>query len=217
MSQTANYVAAALLGAGSTTTADTSYTQPTAGTVGIVCTAPSTGARIDNISGITLGTSVAGLARLWSCEGRAGKTVLSISSSGTTATCTTTTPHGLVTGELVTFQGAFPIGFNVVGVAITVTSTTAFTFTIPSLSNASAIELGEFSVTPATPVYNLLQEIPIIAVTGSTTLKAHQFAFDSQRDSDFLPLVLPAGHSLRVTVSTTQTNALRVTARGGSF
>jgi len=86
MSASANYANSPVIGSGTTTTADTSYTQPTAGTVGIIYTAPSTGARIDNIDNITLGTSVAGLLRLWLCEGVVGATVSSITFSTTTAT-----------------------------------------------------------------------------------------------------------------------------------
>lgn len=217
MSQTANYAATPVFGAATTITADTSYSAPTLATEGIVYTAPAEGARIDNISGVSQGTSTAGLARLWVAEGCAGRGVLSISSSGTTATMTTTDSHGLVTGDLVTLQKVFPIGFNVKDAPVTVISGTIFSFPIPNLSNVPALTVGSYSASPAVPVQSLLAEIPIVAIIGSGTNRAFRFSFDSQRDTDFLPLLLPPGHSLRVTVSVSQTHALRVVARGGSF
>lgn len=217
MSSTANYAATPIIGAGSTTTADASYSQPTNGTVGVLVTAPSTGARIDNIDALTQGTSVAGLARLFVCDGTPGATISSITSATTTATVTTAAAHNLITGDLVTHFGAFPIEYNVSSVAITVLSATTYTYTMVSASSVSASTVGAYSATRASPVYKLLAEIPIIAVVGSTTNRAFAFSLDSQSNSDFMPIVLPAGYSLRMTVSVTQTNALRAVARGGSF
>lgn len=217
MSSTANYAATPLIGAGSTTTADTSYTAPANATVAVLANAPSGGARIDNIDAVTQGTSVAGLARLWTCDGTPGAVISSITSVTTTATVVTATSHGLITGDLVSVWGAFPIEFNVNGAAVTVISATSFSYTIVTAASVPALTVGAYSSTRVAPVYKLLAELPIIAVTGSATAKAFGFSLDSQSNSDFMPINLPPGYSLRMTVTTTQTNALRAVARGGSF
>lgn len=81
-------------------------------------------------------------------------TVSTLTSVGTTATCTMSVAHGLKTGMSITISGFTPAGYNGTYV-ITVTSTTAFTFT---LSGA----LGVVTVTgTATPP-------AFFAVTGVT-------------------------------------------------
>ncbi len=210
------------LGAGTSTTADTSYTQPTNSTVGVDVTALSSGARIEAIEGITLGTSVAGLLRLWTCEGTPGPTMVSITFVGTTATVTCSTPHGLSTGALITMQGVTPVDYNIKNTAVTVTSTTVFTYvmgTTPTVAAqlVSSLVVGQFSYTPATPVYHLWQEVPIVAITGSTTVPAFRApTFNSVTNPDIMPLQLPAGWSLRHTVTVTQTSAMQITGRGGN-
>lgn len=211
------YAATPLVQSGTTTTADASYTAPTNATVGVIAVAPSTGARIDNIDMTCLGTSVAGLARLWTCDGTPGPVISSITSVTTTATVNTATNHNLITGDLISLSGAFPVEYNVRAVAVTVVSATSFTYTIVSTGSVAALAVGEFSSTHTAPVYHLLAELPIIAVVGSSTVRAFSTSLDSQSNSDFMPIHLPGGHSLRLTVSTTQTNALRAVARGGSF
>ena len=211
------YAATPLIQSGTTTAADASYTAPTNATVGVVAVAPSAGARIDNIDFTTLGTSVAGLVRLWTCEGTPGPVISSITSVTTTATVNTATNHNLITGDLISVQGAFPVEYNVRAVAVTVVSATSFTYTIVSTGGVAALAVGEFSSTHTAPVYHLLAEFPVVAVTGSSTQRAFNLGLDTQSNSDFMPIVLPGGHSLRTTVSVTQTNALRAVARGGSF
>lgn len=220
MSATAQYAGIPFTSSGSVTTADTSYTAPT--TVGVIAVgkysnATSQGTRIDNIDNICQGTSVAGLHRLWLCEGTPGPTISSITFSTTTATVTTATAHGLSTGALVTVQDAYPVDYNVKNAVITVTGTTTFTYTMATTPTVNATSVGQFSSTPSTPVYHLLKETPITAITGSTTLNAFQYSLSSATNPELLPLILPAGWSLRTTVSVTQTNAIQTTARGGSF
>ena len=217
MSTTANYAATPIIGAGGVSVADVSYSQPTNSTVAVLVTAPSTGARIDNIDGVTQGTSVAGLARLFTCDGTPGQTISGITSATVTATVTTLLPHGLITGDLVTHFDAFPIEYNVPSVAVTVLSATTYTYPIVSAGSIAASVVGAYSSTRASPVYKLLAELPIIAVVGSSTNRAFCFSLDSQSNSDFMPIILPPGHSLRMTVSTAQTNILRAVARGGRF
>jgi len=57
--------------------------------------------------------------------------VTSLTSASTTATCTTTAVHGLTTGNYVVVTGAIPEEYNK-QTQVTVTSTTAFTYTVDS-------------------------------------------------------------------------------------
>jgi hypothetical protein len=57
--------------------------------------------------------------------------VTSLTSASTTATCTTTGVHGLTTGNYVVVTGAIPEEYNK-QTQVTVTSTTAFTYTVDS-------------------------------------------------------------------------------------
>ena len=57
--------------------------------------------------------------------------VTSLTSLTGTATCTTTAVHGLVTGDYVVIRGAQPDEYNKVR-AVTVTSTTVFTYSVPT-------------------------------------------------------------------------------------
>jgi len=209
------YATFPLLGSGTTTTAEASYTAPT--NFGVVCTAQSSGARIDVIDNFSLGTSVAGVLRLFACEGQPGAVISSISFSGTTATLTTVTNHGLSTGAFITVQGAFPSAYNVTAAAVTVTGLTSLTYTMASTPTIVAGSVGQYASTPAAPVYHLLKEIPIFAVVGSSTvLVSTPQSFSSALNADFMPILLPPGWSLRTTVSVTQTSAMQTNARGGN-
>jgi len=68
-----------------------------------------------------------------------------LTSSGTTATFTASSAHRLLTGQIVTISGAADSKYNLVGVQITVTSSTEFTYTIAS---------GATSPDTGTPVAN---------------------------------------------------------------
>jgi hypothetical protein len=217
MAVTPSYASLPAIGSGSTITADTSYTQPTNSTVGVIVTARSSGARIDNLDNISLGTSVSGLHRLWLCEGTSGPVVSSITFVGTTATVTCATAHGMSTGFLQTMMGAYPNDYNVNNVAVTVSSTLVYTYQMVTTPIVAATIVGQFAYTTATPTYHLLRETPIVANTGSTTNPAINYNLNSATYPDVLPITLPAGWSLRTTISVTQTNAFKTTARGGQF
>jgi hypothetical protein len=73
----------------------------------------------------------------------AGETISSITNSGTTATLTTATNHGLTTGNFVVVSGASPSAYNG-EYAITVTSDTTFTYTMASDPAASASTVGSY-------------------------------------------------------------------------
>ena len=64
--------------------------------------------------------------------------------------------------------------------------------------------------------YILWTQVPVIAVTSSTTAPAFQATLSSNVNANLMPLILPTGYSLRATVSVTQTG-VRVTAQGGDF
>jgi len=62
----------------------------------------------------------------------------------------------------------------------------------------------------------LWKQIPLTAVTSSTTTPAFTYTISSQTAKDILPLVLPIGYSLKAAVSVTQTG-VNVIAVGGDF
>lgn len=64
--------------------------------------------------------------------------------------------------------------------------------------------------------YILWQQVPVQAVTSSTTAPAFTVALSSNGNANLLPLTLPTGYSLRATTSVAQTG-IRVTAYGGNF
>lgn len=64
--------------------------------------------------------------------------------------------------------------------------------------------------------YSLWAQVPVIAVTSSTTAPAFQATLASNVNANLLPLVLPTGWSLRATTSVAQTG-IRVIAFGGDF
>jgi hypothetical protein len=64
--------------------------------------------------------------------------------------------------------------------------------------------------------YILWQQVPVIAVTSSTTVPAFAAVLSSNNNSNVMPLTLPTGYSLRATTTVSQTG-IRVTAYGGDF
>jgi hypothetical protein len=64
--------------------------------------------------------------------------------------------------------------------------------------------------------YFLWTQVPVVAVTSSTTAISYQALLSSNGNSNIMPLTLPTGHSLRATTSVSQTG-IRVTAYGGDF
>lgn len=74
--------------------------------------------------------------------------VTSITRSGTTATVTTTTNHGLVTNNWVTIAGAVPPGYNGIW-QVTVTGATTFTYTVSNVLTTPAT--GTITARPCKP------------------------------------------------------------------
>jgi hypothetical protein len=79
----------------------------------------------------------------------AGKTIASITHSSVTATLTTTTPHGLLTGDTVTVVGAAPADYDVTNAIITVTSPTSFTYLMLTDPVSNATTLGSYTYDPS--------------------------------------------------------------------
>jgi hypothetical protein len=64
--------------------------------------------------------------------------------------------------------------------------------------------------------YILWQQVPVQAVTSSTTAPAFTVALSSNGNANIMPLNLPTGYSLRAAISVAQT-CLRITAYGGNY
>ena len=64
--------------------------------------------------------------------------------------------------------------------------------------------------------YFLYTQIPVQAVTSSTTAPAFQTMISSNTNANILPINLPTGYSVRATTSITQTG-VRVIALGGDY
>lgn len=79
-------------------------------------------------------------------------------------------------------------------------------------TTASIINLFIFDGTN----YILWTQVPVIAVTSSTTAPAFSATLSSNVNANLMPLILPTGYSLRAAVTVTQTG-VRVTAQGGDF
>ena len=64
--------------------------------------------------------------------------------------------------------------------------------------------------------YVLWNQVPVIAITSSTTAPAFAAYLSSNGNANIMPLTLPTGYSLRAATSVSQTG-IRVTAYGGDF
>jgi hypothetical protein len=75
----------------------------------------------------------------------AGATISTITRVSTLATLTTSTNHGLKTGDFVTVSGAIPVEFNGT-YSITVTGVNTFTYVMASTPSADATTMGSYVV-----------------------------------------------------------------------
>lgn len=64
--------------------------------------------------------------------------------------------------------------------------------------------------------YILWQQVPVVAITSSTTSPTFSAVLSTNSNSNVMPLTLPTGYSLRATTTITQTG-IRVLAYGGDF
>jgi hypothetical protein len=101
------------------------------------------------------------------------QTISSITKSGTTATLTTSSPHGLITGNRVTISGATANDYNGTFV-ITKTGASTFTYTMLTTPAANATVVGTYTV------------IGITGVDSSTFINVNLFKnrlFFTQKDT----------------------------------
>jgi hypothetical protein len=87
--------------------------------------------------------------------------VYSVTRNSTTATATTTNAHGLSTGNHVTIAGATPAGYNLTA-AVTVASTTTFTYTV----NGSLTTPANGTIT-AGVIYKTGEVIPTVNASAN--------------------------------------------------
>lgn len=216
MAATAQYAATPKIDNAIATVAESSFSAPTNAVCPFV--SGNSGARVDDLNITATGTSVASQLRIYVANGYAGKTIFGISSTTTTATITTETAHGLKIGDLITVQNAFPSVYNAKNVAVTsIPSATTFTYAISSFTG-SAVSVGEYTSTDATPTYTFLKDIPISAVTPSNSVSAFNTTLCSKYNPEILPIILPAGYSIRTAISVAQTSGgINTTAKGGKF
>lgn len=214
MSSTAQYANTPKLGEVQISTANTN--RDGTGTLGTVLVAGTSGTRIDKIQITATGTTTAGMVRLFVTKGRPGVTISSITFSGTTATVTTTSAHGLTTTDKATVQGAFPDDYNVKDTAITVTGATTFTYTMATTPTLNASTVGAYSTTPAAPVSRLWREVAVSAITPSGTVACFTStqSSTSTTDAGYLPLTLPPGYSLRASTHNAETFNITATLAG---
>jgi hypothetical protein len=118
----------------------------------------------------------------------------------TTLTTANTALNG--TGTLGTVITSGTIGSRIDSIQIISTAT----------STDTVINLFIFNGTTA----NLWQQIPLPAKTLSTTVASSNVNISTNINIDFMPLILPTGHSLRAATSVTQTGIV-VQAIGGDF
>lgn len=78
-----------------------------------------------------------------------GVTISSITFSGTTATVTTASPHGRVTGDTVTVTGTSPSDYNVTAAPITVVDDTTFTYSMATTPATNATVVGSYVYGPS--------------------------------------------------------------------
>jgi hypothetical protein len=77
-------------------------------------------------------------------NGITGISISSITYSTTTATLTTTSAHGLATGQIVVISGASPSAYNGT-FTVTVTGTNTFTYTMATNPGANATTVGSYT------------------------------------------------------------------------
>jgi hypothetical protein len=98
-----------------------------------------------------------------------GETISSITNVGTTATLTTAADHGLATGDRITVAGATPSAYNG-SFTVTVTTSTAFEYTMLSTPGGSASVVGSYVAAEAVVDDNVLADTSITPPEDTYTL-----------------------------------------------
>jgi hypothetical protein len=106
------------------------------------------------------------------------QTISSITYSGSTATLTTASAHGLSTGRYVSITGTTPAAYSGV-FKITVTSPTKFTYRLTSAVSGNATVVGVYAIQVDTPINTLMNytenvSYKLFAVAGATIYESKQ-------------------------------------------
>ena len=110
--------------------------------------------------------------------------ISSITRSGTTATLTTSTAHGLVTGSSITVSGASPSQYNGT-YTITVTSATTLTYTMASDPGSSATANGSYIVNNTAILGSGLLP-PFYELGGTPSTTSGQYTFNVSQMKGYL-------------------------------
>ncbi len=169
------------------------------GTLGVVAQAGASGLRIDGVAVQATVATTAGMLRFFLTKGRPLGAIVSITFTGTTATATTTLPHGLTTAQLIGVVGCAPDEYNVTDVAVTVTGANTFSYLMTVAPTTNATVIGNAASSLAVPVTRLFRETLVSAITPSATVAAFAAIMGTQNSTDnvYFPLVLQPGWSLR--------------------
>jgi hypothetical protein len=169
----------------------------------------STGARIDNFDIEAAGaTPTATMLRLFYAPGNAGVAISAATAVTTTATFTTSGNHGLSVGMTVYMTGFYPLDYNGIFTVVNATVANAFTVTLPTTPTTSAVTIGTFSYSVASPTLTLFREVPITSIASpSSTTACFSSNLNTNVNPDVFPIVLPPGYSIRASIQDTQTVA----------
>ena len=132
----------------------------------------------------------------------AGQAISSITSVGTLATLTTSTPHGLLTGNYVTISGVSPSNYNS-SYVITVTGATTFQYTMVSSPGGSATILGSY-------IAHLWQQIG-----GGSTGGCNDQVFVENNQTVTISYTIPVGKNAMTTGPITLNSGVTVTISSG--
>lgn len=133
----------------------------------------------------------------------AGQSIASLTNLGTTATLTTSLPHGLSTDDYITVSGVTPTNYNS-SYHITVVDNTSFTYTMASDPGGSATVLGSY-------VAHLWSQLGGGATGGGTD---EVFQVNSQNVT--VSYVIPTGKSASSAGPITINSGVVVTVPSGS-
>lgn len=214
MSNQANYASTVRNSVAQISTANTN--RDGTGTLVPVLVAGVNGSRVDRVQFQAIGTTTAGMLRLFKTKGNIGTPIATMTSSTTTVTVTTTAPHGRVNGEKLYMLECYPPEYNVIGATLTVTGANSYTYqatTAPVTSTASTI--GQYMTTPAVPVSALWREIPVTAQTPTGVIPAWSDFAAAETDLGYLPLQLSYGWLLQV--STNNAEGFNVDCSYGNY
>lgn len=176
------------------------------GAMGTVLTASAanlSGTRLDKIQMQALGDTTTGMLRFFLTKGSVGVPISSITFSTTTATVTTSAPHGQTTGDLVTVQNAAPDQYNATNAAIAVLTATTFTYVMAVAPTINAASPGAFTSVKAAEVPTLWRETAVTAATvAARAISSITFSTTTATLTTATPHGLTTGDTVVVTGAT---------------